>query len=142
MSSLKNMQIDRNGFGKDYLVRHQTKINQWKRLLNSRKHQNVLLKNKLSSILKDKYDQTLLISLEEFQSEFIGEDVVIDSLRKDINVLESLLVMMPDAERPTKKAIITTIQRIDSDISESTTRFRNLKASFNDFRHKIFNRQN
>lgn len=142
MGPLKNIQETRKGFGEDYPDKNLIKINQWRQLLNSRKQQNVLLKNRLSGILKDKYDQTLLVSLEEFQSEFVGEDVVIDSLRKDVNVLESLLAMMAEADQETKSAIITTCKRLDSDISKSTTRFRSLEAAFNDFCNNVFKKKN
>lgn len=137
---LKN-KIARNQDNPEMDVRQfQTEIETWKRLLNSRMEENVLLKNKLSDILINNYDQNSLEEIEEFQTQFIIEDELIHSLRRDVNDLDNLLYSKIFEDGKMEKSFETKMDKLGKDIANSTIRFRTLKSAFNDFQHKIFAR--
>lgn len=136
MDPLKNMQPGYNG--RDNLEQFQSKIDRWNLLLNTRKLQNVSLKEKLSDILKNRYNEHLLDDLEKFQTKFVGEDIVIDSLRIEVRTMEDLLVRLAEKNGAAKSMMNASMKKLENDISESTARFRSLKAAFNEFQQKIF----
>jgi hypothetical protein len=111
-------------------------IETWKRSLNSRMEENVLLKNMLSDILKNNYNQNSLEEIEEFQNKFISEDELIISLRKDVNDLDNLLSAKMFGDGKIEKSFNSKMENLQNDITKSTNRFRILKSVFNDFQHK------
>jgi hypothetical protein len=111
-------------------------IDTWKRLLNARMEENVLLKNTLSDILKYNYNQNSLEQIEEFQNKFISEDELIISLRKDVNDLDNLLSAKIFGDGKIEKSFNSKIENLQNDICKSANRFRILKSVFNDFQHK------
>ncbi len=132
---MRNIQTVTGGYDNNGMIQIETIIDQWKRLLNTRKQQNVLLKTRLSEILKDKYDQKLLEELEYFQTEFIGEDIYIDSLRKEVNDLEALSATAYNEAEP---AMDASAAKLADAIAKSTIRFCKLKSKFNKFSRKVF----
>jgi len=114
----------------------QTQIETWKRLLNSRMEENVLLKIQISDILRDNYDQNSLEEIEEFQTRFIREDELINTLRRGVNDLDNLLYGKLFESVKMEKSFDTKMQNLRKDIANSTVRFRILKSTFNDFKHK------
>ena len=119
----------------------QIEIETWKQLLNSRMEENVLLKNRLSDILKNNFDQNSLEEIEEFQTQFIKEDESINSLRRDINDLDNLLYTNMFETGKMQKTFDMEIKKLGKDIANSITRFRILRSAFNDFQHKIFSKR-
>ena len=115
----------------------QTEIETWKRLLNSRMEQNVLLKIQISDILRNNYDQNSLEEIEEFQTKFIREDELILSLRREVNDLDNLLYSKVFEDGKIEKSFETKMDKLDKDITSSVTRFRILQSTFDDFQHKI-----
>jgi hypothetical protein len=115
----------------------QTEIEAWKKILNSGMDENVLLKSRLSDIVKNNYDQNLLEEIEEFQTEFIREDELINSLRRDVNDLDNLLYSKMFEEGKMEKSFETKMDQLGRDISNSVIRFRILQSAFDDFQHKI-----
>lgn len=115
----------------------QTEIETWKRLLNSRMEENVLLKIQISDILKDNYDQNSLEEIEEFQTKFIREDELILSLRREVNDLDNLLYSKVFEDGKIEKSFETKMDKLDKDITSSVTRFRILQSTFDDFQRKI-----
>ena len=115
----------------------QTEIETWKQSLNSRMEENVLLKNGLSDILKNNYDQNLLEEIEEFQTKFIKEDELTNSLRRDVNDLDNLLYSKMFEVGKMEKSFDIKMDKLGKDIANSITRFRILQSAFDDFRHKI-----
>ena len=99
--------------------------------------ENVLLKSRLSDIVKNNYDQNLLEEIEEFQTEFIREDELINSFRRDVNDLVNLLYSKMFEEGKMEKSFETKMDQLGRDISNSVTRFRILQSAFDDFHHKI-----
>ena len=116
----------------------QTEIETWKELLNTRMEENVLLKNRLSDILINNYDQNSLEEIEEFQTKFIREDELINSLRRDVNNLDNLLYSKMFEDGKMEKSFDTGMEKLGKDIANSITRFRILQSAFDDFQHKIF----
>lgn len=114
----------------------QTEIETWKRLLNSRMEENVLLKIQISDILRDNYDQNSLEEIEEFQTRFIREDELINTLRRGVNDLDNLLYGNLFEGVKMEKLFDTKMQNLRKDIANSTVRFRILQSTFNDFKHK------
>lgn len=119
----------------------QTEIEVWKKILNSRMDENVLLKNVLSDIVKNNYDQNLLEEIEEFQTQFIREDELINSLRRDVNDLDNLLYTKMFEEGKMEKSFDIKMKKMGKDIANSITRFRILQSAFDDFEQKIFRKR-
>lgn len=113
-------------------------IERWKKLLNSRMEENVYLKNMLSDILKNNFDQDSLEEIEEFQTRFISEDELIISLRKDVYHLDNLLSVKMLEDGKLEKTFHSKMQNLQNDIPNSTKRFQILKSAFHDFKHKIY----
>jgi hypothetical protein len=114
----------------------QTKIDAWKQLLKSRMDENVLLKSRLSDILKNNFDQSLLEEIEEFQTRFIKEDELINSLRRDVNDLDNLLYSKMFEEGKMGKSLEIKMEQLGEDIAHSVISFRILQTSFDDFQYK------
>jgi len=117
----------------------QTEIEAWKQLLNSRMEENVLLKNEISDILKNNYDQNSLEEIEGFQTQFIREDELIHLLRSDASDIENLMYSKISESGKTEKLLDTKIENLRRDMANSTIRFRILKSAFNDFQQRISN---
>lgn len=109
----------------------------WKQLLNSRMEENVLLKNKISEIVKNNYYQNSLEEIEEFQTQFIIEDELIHSLRMDVIELDNLLYNQVFEDEKTGRLFDTKLENLRRDIANSVTRFHILQSAFDDFQHKI-----
>ena len=78
MTELKLMQL-----------RHE--INTWKRMLSFMQEENVHLKNRLSDVLKDRFNKNLLDEVEFFQTNFIKEDEVIGLLKSEVAAIDNIL---------------------------------------------------
>lgn len=78
MTELKLMQL-----------RHE--INTWKRMLGFMQEENVHLKNRLSDVLKDRFNKNMLDGVEFFQTNFIREDEVIGLLKNEVAEVENIL---------------------------------------------------
>lgn len=118
----------------------QTEIVAWKELLITRMEENVLLKNRLSDILINNYDQNSLEEIEEFQTKFIKEDELTNLLRRDVSDLDNLLYSQMFEDGKMDKSFDIKMQKLCKDIGNSVTRFRNLRSAFDDFQHKIFSK--
>ena len=115
----------------------QTEIEAWKQLLNSRMEENVLLKNAISDILKNNFNQNSLEEIEGFQTQFIKEDDLIHLLRSDISDIENVLYSKISENGKIEKSFDTKIENLRRDLTNSTISFRMLKSAFHDFQHTI-----
>jgi hypothetical protein len=115
----------------------QTEIEAWKKILNSGMDENVLLKSRLSDIVKNNYDQNSLEEIEEFQTKLIKEDELISLFRRDVNDLDNLLYSKMFEEGKMEKSFEAKMDQLGKEIANSIIRFRILKSAFNDFQHKI-----
>ncbi len=107
--------------------------NTWKRLLDFFREENVRSKNRLSDILKENFDRSLLEDLENFQSRFVQQDELIGLLRNDIAELDKLLLdeKMHDGIRPSM--IERKIGKLRHNLSNSERRFSELQLDFNKY---------
>jgi hypothetical protein len=119
----------------------QTEIETWKQLLDSGMEENILLKNSISDILKNNYDQSCLDEIEEFQTQFISEDELIHSLKSDVNDSDNMLYAKISEHRKMEKPFYKKMKDLRRDVTDFTTRFQTLKMAFNDFQHKISKRR-
>lgn len=105
----------------------------WKRLLDFMSEENIRHKNRVSEILKDRFDKNLLEEVDGFQGRFIKQDEMISLLRDDIdaftnipagNILESKKITR-DADKK--------IRRLRNNMQIAENNFIQLKAEFNHF---------
>ena len=107
--------------------------NTWKRLLDFFREENVRSKNRLSDILRENFDRSLLEDLENFQSQFVKQDELIGLLRNEIAELDKLLLdeKMHDDVRPAM--IERKIGNLRHNLSNSERRFSELQLDFNKY---------
>lgn len=103
----------------------------WKRSLGYIIEENIHLKNRLSSILKDRFDKSLLGQLESFQTRFLKEDERIRLLRNDIVELDKLL-NNPEAGT-LQNEINQKRKKIRNNIISTENQFGKLKIEFNSY---------
>ena len=105
----------------------------WKRSLAFMMDENIHLKIRLSEILKDKYDATLLEVAEDFQSNFIKEDELIGLLRNDIAELDKLFGMEIFNDGWILKEIDVKLKNLRNNITTAERQFGKLKVDFNSY---------
>ncbi|MEO8414231.1 MAG: hypothetical protein ABI472_11260 [Ginsengibacter sp.] len=105
----------------------------WKRLLGFMREENILLKNRLSEILKDRFDKNLLEEVEAFQSKFIKKDELLVLLRDDVAELDKLLVKDKVGELQNMKDIYNKLENLRNNIINTEMQFGNLKIAFNNY---------
>src|SRR6186713_2880372 len=66
--------------------------NSWKRLVGFMMDENIHMKNRLSEVLKDKFNRNLLEEVEVFQNRFVKGDELIGLLRDDAAEVDRLLL--------------------------------------------------
>ena len=107
----------------------------WKRSLGFMMEENVRLKNRISEILKDNFDNGLLENIESFQNKFIDEDTRMSLLRDDVAGLENLLLIeSPVTEN--NEAIEKKLKKVRNNIIEAEKQFSGLKLAFNNYLSK------
>ena len=96
-------------------LRHE--INTWKRMLGFMQEENVHLKNRLSDVLKDRFNKNMLDGVEFFQTNFIKEDEVIGLLKSEVAEVENILkwdLVTDENIFPTSKRMETVRNNIDA----------------------------
>lgn len=110
----------------------------WKQLLNARMEETIFLKYKISEILKNNFNQNFLEEIEEFQTQLIKEDELINSLRKDISELDNYILSKEFQNGKIEKFVNTKMENLRKHIADSTIRLRVSKSAFDNFQNKIF----
>ncbi len=105
----------------------------WKRLLGFMMEENIHLKNRLSDILKDKFNEDLLEVVEIFQTDFIKEDEMIGLLRNEVVELDKLLVREIFEDGTIIKKVDAKIKNLRIKIQNVEKEFSNLKSEFNNY---------
>jgi hypothetical protein len=80
----------------------------------------------------------LLEEIEEFQTQFIKEDELINSLRKDISELDNYILSKEFQNGKIEKFVNTKMENLRKHIANSTIRLRVSKSTFDNFQNKIF----
>jgi nicotinamide mononucleotide adenylyltransferase len=111
----------------------QYESNTWKRVLGFMTEENVHLKNRLSQILKEKFNAELLEEAEVFQSNFVKEDELISLLRNDIVELDKLLEREMFEDGNTINEVKRKLQKIRSNMEIAEKQFGTLKSVFNSY---------
>ena len=96
-------------------LRHE--INTWKRMLGFMQEENVHLKNRLSDVLKDRFNKNMLDGVEFFQTNFIKEDEVIGLLKSEVAEVENILkwdLVTDENIFPASKRMETVRNNIDA----------------------------
>lgn len=105
----------------------------WKRLLAFMMDENVHLKNRLSEVLKNGSDTTLLGEMENFQNNFVREDELIRLLRKDIAEVDKLLVREVFEDGKIIKHLNKKMKTLRSNITQVEKKFGQLKSDFHSY---------
>jgi regulator of replication initiation timing len=105
----------------------------WKRLLGFMMDENIHLKNRLSEILKDGFNENLLGEVEIFQSRFVKEDAMIALLRNEVAELDKLLVREIFEDGRIIKEVERKLKKLRNNIKNAETEFGNLKSQFNSY---------
>ncbi len=105
----------------------------WKRLLGFMMDENIQLKNRISQILKDRFDQNLLEEVEGYQSSFVKEDELIGLLRNDIAELDKLLQKEVFEDGMIIKIVEGKLKKIRNNIKNAEKQFGKLKMEFNNY---------
>jgi regulator of replication initiation timing len=105
----------------------------WKRVLGFMMEENIHLKNRLSEILKDKFDGNLLEEVESFQSSFIKEDEMIGLLRNNVAELDKLLVREIFEDGTIVKKVDTKLKKLRHNMANAEKQFSKLKSDFNNY---------
>jgi regulator of replication initiation timing len=105
----------------------------WKRLLGFMIDENIHLKNRLSEILKDRFDKNLLDEVERFQSRFVKEDQMIGLLRNEVAELDKLLVREAFEDGSIIKQVDRKLKKLRDNINNAERQFGKLKTEFNSY---------
>jgi regulator of replication initiation timing len=105
----------------------------WKRVLGFMMEENIYLKNRLSEILKDKFDKNLLEQVEGFQSSFVKEDEMIGLLRNEVAELDKLLVREIFEDGTIIKKVDAKLKHMRHNIKNAEKEFSRLKSDFNNY---------
>lgn len=110
----------------------------WKRMLDFFTEENIHSKNRLSAILKDRFERNLLEELENFHSRFIQQDEVIRLLRRDITELRKLLLKKPGNDGITLELIDRKVENLRHNLSDSERKFCELQFGFSRYLSQNF----
>ncbi|MFN0082154.1 MAG: hypothetical protein ACKVOM_06510 [Ferruginibacter sp.] len=105
----------------------------WKRLLCFMLEENIHLKNRLSEVLKDRFNNQLLDELENFQNGFIKEDELISFLRNEVAEIDGELVKEIFLDGKLNKEMDKRIHHLRNILSNAEKRFGKIKMSFNNY---------
>ena len=105
----------------------------WKRLLGFILDENIQLKNRLSEVLKDKFDKNLLAEVEAFQNSFIKEDALVALLRNDVAEFDKLLVREICEDGKIINKIDIRMKNLRNNIMNAEIQFGKLKSEFNNY---------
>lgn len=111
----------------------QHEVETWQRMLLYMQDENIHLKIRLSEVLKDRFDKKMLEVVEGFQSKFIMQDDLMNSLKKEVAAIEESVYpkkyLSTIIKAPSEK-VITAI-RDNLEIAEKM--FVDVRAAFNHY---------
>jgi len=105
----------------------------WKRLLGFTMEENIHLKNRLSEILRENFDKSLLEDIEVFQTRFLKADEMIMLLRNDIGEFDNLLNREIVEDGAIMKQVSNELRRIRKNIRTTEEELGKLKSEFNSY---------
>jgi hypothetical protein len=102
----------------------------WKRLLCFMLEENIILKNRLSEILKEISDHKLLEVAENYQDRLINTDEMIGFLRNETARLDKFLIRESFENSQLKKELANQIISLRKNMQIAETQFSQLKRDF------------
>lgn len=105
----------------------------WKRLFGFMLEENMHLKNRLSEILKNRFDRNLLEEVENFQTRMIKEDERIGLLRHEVVEFDKLLKREIFKYPQIRQEVNARINNLQDNIVNAEKEFSKLKTDFNSY---------
>lgn len=115
------------------LTQLQFESDTWKRLLAFIADENMHLKKRLTEILKEEFDKSMLEDAENFQTKFLKEDNLIILLRNEVAELDNWLEREIFENGTLKKEVNKRIRKIRKNIKYAEAQFEKLKSEFNNY---------
>lgn len=108
-------------------------VETWKRMLLYMQEENIHLKNRLSEVLKDRFDKNMLEVVEVFQNKFLMQDYLMNNLKKEVASIEDIIypkiISVKTIDNPSQKSI--SAMRNNIELAEKT--FADIKSEFNHY---------
>ena len=123
------------------LKQMQHEVETWRRMLLYMQEENIHLKNRLSEVLKDRFDKKMLEVVEVFQSKFITQDDLVNSLKKEVAAVEETLYNKIISSRNVAHPSETRIAAIRNNLEAAEKIFAGIKTDFNHYLSKNINEQ-
>ena len=108
-------------------------IESCKRLLSFVSDENVHLKNRLSEVVRDTFNKSMLAGLENYLSKFVAQDELINLLKNDIAKIESPLLVKVHEDDEIVKDIYPGLRLLQSNVLKAEELFIILCRDFNNF---------
>ncbi len=105
----------------------------WKRELGFMTDENIHLKNRLSEILKNNFDNNLLEEVEIFHNNFLKEDERIGLLKTEVAELDKLLAREIFEDGHIIRQVDSKLKRLRRNIKNAEAQFSRLKMGFNNY---------
>ena len=115
------------------LQQMQHEINTWKRMLGFMQEENVHLKNRLSEVLKDRFNKELLDTVEFYQTKFIEEDEMIVLLKTKVSELENTLLNTITSNDNNDAHLSKKIEKLRKGIDDAEKKFNSVNNNFNKY---------
>ncbi len=107
-------------------------IKDWKQSLGYMSDENILMKTRLSNMLQDNFDISLLPQVEDLYSHLLSEEEFINLLRHNIGELDSLIEANNQKEINTGR-FDNLSNMLQSQMTTAKIRLTKLKSDVNDF---------
>jgi hypothetical protein len=111
----------------------QSETNNCKKLLCFIMDENIQLKETVSGILKNGFDESLLEEVEIFHNRFIKEDELIGLLRNDMAELDKLLLKQDFSNGKIIKEADKKVKKLCKNIKKTEEHLTTVKFEFNRF---------
>lgn len=115
------------------LAQLQYEADTWKRVLGFMVEENIHLKNRLSEVLRNGFNKSLLEEVENFQTRFVREDEMIGLLRNEVVELDKLLVKELFEDGNTCREADNRMRKLRGNIKNAENQFGRLKLEFNSY---------
>ena len=112
-------------------LRHE--IDTWKRMLSFMEEENIHLKNRLSDVLKDRFDKKMLDNVEGFQNSFIKGDQLLSLLKKDLADLEKRITTEVSIEEGINTNMELAIKKMRIAVDKTEKNFTTVNCDFNNY---------
>ena len=111
----------------------QLESDSWKQSIGYMMEENISLKNRLTEILRNRFNSTLLEQAEYFQNRFIKEDERIGLIRDDVVQIDRSLMMHAEENSEVNSETDDKIKKLRNYILHAQKQFIELKSEFNNY---------